>query len=142
MRVGLRRLFEDATLVTNMSIDSPAALSGSIYGRVVKPANDFSLAKEWVDTCRSHHHQCAISNPKQASPKRLINVKGHHPRVVLGRTTKGDFATLSHCWGSKPIIQLTKKTEAAFGNAIMWDQLSKTFQDAIEITLWVSITSG
>jgi hypothetical protein len=54
--------------------------------------------------------------------------------LVSGSECKGDYATLSHCWGSKQIITATRQSIAAFRTNVPWDQLSKTFQDAILIS--------
>jgi hypothetical protein len=45
-----------------------------------------------------------------------------------------DYATLSHCWGQKQVITTTKATFELRKKGITWNELSKTFQNALVIT--------
>jgi hypothetical protein len=54
------------------------------------------------------------------------------------------YAALSHCWGTKEFFVTTEANFEQNKNGIEWDDLSKTFQDAVQITrrlglryLWV-----
>ena len=50
------------------------------------------------------------------------------------------YATLSHCWGpTKPLSTLAKDIDAFQTVGIRWEQLPKTFQDAIETTRRLSL---
>lgn len=44
------------------------------------------------------------------------------------------YVCLSHCWGDYQPLQLTKSTYEKFQKAIPWDELPKTFQEAITFT--------
>jgi len=44
------------------------------------------------------------------------------------------YTCLSHCWGTAQFIQTTVDTLAQFKDTIAWDDLPKTFQDAIDVT--------
>jgi hypothetical protein len=70
-------------------------------------------------------------------PSRVVDVTpGKSPRLVLvGKLTKAQcYTTLSHCWGiSMPFCLLTCNIETVQKN-IPYSSLSKTFQDAIEVT--------
>jgi hypothetical protein len=63
------------------------------------------------------------------------------PRLVrtASRCKAGniEYLALSHCWGTAlgaHIPRTTKATLTARQSCIHWDELSKTFQDAIKIT--------
>ena len=68
-------------------------------------------------------------------PTRLLNVgpKDHELRLCLSKNLEPDvrYATLSHCWGSKPFLTLTRSNLESFFVNIPFDLLSKTFRDAI-----------
>jgi hypothetical protein len=44
------------------------------------------------------------------------------------------YTTLSHCWGKKHIVTTTKATLEQRKLEVQWPRLSRTFQDAINIT--------
>ena len=44
------------------------------------------------------------------------------------------YTTLSHCWGKKRIVTTTKATLGQRKLEVQWPRLSRTFQDAINIT--------
>ena len=44
------------------------------------------------------------------------------------------YVTLSHCWGSNPILSLQKDLVSAFKKSVPWDQLPLSFQDAVVVT--------
>jgi len=73
-------------------------------------------------------------------PTRLLDLQDHNIlRIVAGETSHGEYATLSHCWGSKIIVQLTEASADQFASNIPWDLFSKTFQDAILIARGLNI---
>ena len=47
-----------------------------------------------------------------------------------------EYMTLSHCWGSKPVIKLARGNLQSFENGILISNLPQTFQDAIAVTSW------
>lgn len=49
--------------------------------------------------------------------------------------TQGVYACLSHCWGKHQIITTTRSNFNHHQDEIPWDDLSTTFQDAIEFCL-------
>jgi hypothetical protein len=48
------------------------------------------------------------------------------------------YVTLSHCWGSDPeaIPKTTRQNLPERLRGIPWCSLSKTFQEAVEVTRW------
>lgn len=71
-------------------------------------------------------------------PNRVIDVgDSSHPQVKLCETQENETARyicLSHCWGTEQIIQTKTSTLQQYKEGISWDDLSKTFQDAIIFT--------
>lgn len=125
----------------NHFLGTPAAEEGFIIRRLIKPANDFSRAISWAEDCRMFHSNCSQGHGRAFTPTRLIEVgsptsteKPLKIRLVPGHEVLGEYVTLSHCWGIKPVIQTTRQAISLFMKDILWSHLSKTFQDAIEIT--------
>jgi hypothetical protein len=110
----------------------------------ISPQNDSSIAlniiKGWVADCVTQHDTtqdgfCTVSeNP--FLPTRVVDVglDNGTVRVVESNGTKGKYICLSHCWGLRPIITTTVSTLEERKKGILWDQLSKTFRDAISLT--------
>ncbi|KAK5677194.1 hypothetical protein LTS10_010383 [Elasticomyces elasticus] len=89
--------------------------------------------KEWMRTCGEEHHLCAIP-PASVSPLRVVEVSNHRAKVVYSDGVVAPYLTLSHCWGSSPVIRLLRENIHALQEDIPWTSLSKTFQDAILLT--------
>jgi Heterokaryon incompatibility protein (HET) len=47
---------------------------------------------------------------------------------------KGQYVTLSHCWGQQKFLTTTKETLPLRTKGIEWDSMPRTFQDAATIT--------
>lgn len=76
-------------------------------------------------------------------PTRLIDVESIRPTndtVHLVNSASippnSEYVTLSHCWGAKPIISLCQANIERLKGGIARKDLSKTFQDAIDVTRW------
>ena len=59
-------------------------------------------------------------------------------RVVLcsGLSSNVDYMTLSHCWGPRPPIRLTRANMKSMTTGISVQDLPKSFRDAIIVTRW------
>jgi hypothetical protein len=101
--------------------------------------------KSWLHTCRSEHRDCS-SRPTDFLPTRLLDVQAGdiNPDVRLVLTqnlaqdtrTRPAYLTLSHCWGPKHLHSVTTDTNdlAKRLKRIPFKDLSRTFQDAVQIT--------
>ncbi|KAF2498574.1 HET-domain-containing protein [Lophium mytilinum] len=90
------------------------------------------LVKRWARECTTLHELC--ERPlKGTIPTRLIDIGGSVPRICLADEVQGDveYATLSHCWGSLKVPNLTTTTLESFRQEIPPEALPKTFQDAV-----------
>jgi hypothetical protein len=106
-----------------------------------------ALASRWIDICKtSHGKECNEGLGKRNFlPTRLIDVRcGSHanPRLHITNSSldgEAKYTTLSHCWGAIEIKQLKTQDLEAMKEGIEFSTLSKTFQDAIQITRGLGI---
>ncbi|OQO03993.1 hypothetical protein B0A48_10636 [Cryoendolithus antarcticus] len=105
-----------------------------------------NTASRWLDLCLDKHTLCRGRDALQAIgwyPKRLLQIDetGDRVRLILteNETPLGPYATLSHCWGSKPICVLTADNMVDYSCEIPGKVLTKTFQDAIVTARRLSI---
>lgn len=108
--------------------------------------NAHSLVQSWTDACiRDHPNgKKSISGQNvnepgdQPLPMRVIDVGPPHgsqyPRLVITNGASGHYVALSHCWGEKQQLIADSKNLEKRLEAIPWDIIPKTFQDAIDTT--------
>jgi Heterokaryon incompatibility protein (HET) len=106
-------------------------------------SHDFSLnlVRQWLSTCHSSHSQCRLTTGSQARKFfRILDVGIKEDFKDLQLCEAGEvpreaaYMTLSHCWGGLKIMKLTSDNYRALRNRINFDELPKTFQDAIAVT--------
>ncbi|KAK8134791.1 HET-domain-containing protein [Apiospora sp. TS-2023a] len=91
----------------------------------------FQSMRMWIRDCVETHSGC--SKGGKFFSKRLLDV-GCHPAVLRENADLAPYACLSHCWGpNQSPIRTTTNNIQEFRNEVPWDQLSKTFQDAVDI---------
>ena len=97
------------------------------------------LMAEWLDECVSNHEECSAG--AEVLPTRLLLIGPGPPgsplpsiKLYEPSDERCDYATLSHCWGGQLSLTTTKDTVQERKLGIRWDQLPKTFQDAILTT--------
>ncbi|KAK4171920.1 heterokaryon incompatibility protein-domain-containing protein [Triangularia setosa] len=97
--------------------------------------------QSWIHQCSTSHKQCQALQLLSSSwlPTRLIDVSdlSRIHIITTHPSMKERYTTLSHCWGKIKIIRLIQSnyselTDPSVG--VRWDQLTKTFQDAITVT--------
>lgn len=95
----------------------------------------WDLANKWLDECEDRHADCAITHLPESLPTRLLDVGTQNDEIRLVKAEVlpdgTQYATLSHCWGSKPFLTLTRATLGEFLVRVPFERLSKTFRDAI-----------
>lgn len=98
-------------------------------------ASALATIKQWVDYCIEYHEPCG-SSEIPTLPTRVVDVglDGRPVRLVESKGAKGRYICLSHCWGAVPIIRTTKRNFEKYKEVIEWEELSKTFREAIELT--------
>ncbi|KAL9114352.1 MAG: hypothetical protein Q9227_001774 [Pyrenula ochraceoflavens] len=97
------------------------------------------LMAEWLDDCVSNHQEC--SKGAEVLPTRLLLIGEGAPgsplpsvRLYEPSDERVDYATLSHCWGGRIPMMTTKDNLQDRKIGIRFEQLPKTFQDAILTT--------
>jgi len=88
--------------------------------------------RKWLSKCLQDHEQCR-KDPIFQLPTRIIHIEG--PKQARLHTSKGeiaDYACLSHCWGGQAVFQTTAGKLEQYTASLPWEELPKTFQDAIQ----------
>ncbi|KAH7148186.1 heterokaryon incompatibility protein-domain-containing protein [Dactylonectria macrodidyma] len=92
----------------------------------------------WIEECLTSHEGCRpqiqYSSHPFVCPKRLLDLsKGAVAlRENIGQERR--YVCLSHCWGTNThIVKTTTQNIERFRKLVPWDNLTKTFQDAINI---------
>jgi hypothetical protein len=115
------------------------------HRRDVVPISDSDMCLDrvgkWLEHCQSKHAACLDDDDRVALPKRLIDVRDlGRPRLC---ETSGlpandtSYATLSHCWGRWGMQNLCRTqthTLEKYLVCIPWDEVPKTFRDAMTVT--------
>lgn len=97
-----------------------------------------ATAVDWIDWCKRGDHGFCDDGSERELPSRVIDVGSNagpgDVRLVETRGERARYIALSHCWGKQQIITTTKASMTDRLAGIPFDQLSKTFQDAILVT--------
>jgi hypothetical protein len=74
-------------------------------------------------------------------PKRLIHIgDGEHvPLKLVPATENYKYLAFSHCWGHEKPISTTMANKSRGHQAIDWDDLPQSFQDAIIVTRGLNV---
>lgn len=104
-----------------------------------------AVARTFLHDCVSSHAQCVTK--RGLLPKRVLQVgsESEQPHLYVSEGEQADYAALSHSWGGKSsAVITTTKNLAQMEQCISYEQLPRTFQDAVNITrsiglkyLWV-----
>ena len=107
---------------------------------VVHSPDAITEVERWFESCADHVDCSTTSNV--LLPSRVIEVLPisgkQRPRLVVTNGLEGRYNTLSYCWGSQSAV-LTYQNLAQFQEGIDLSTLSKTAQDAIEITISLGV---
>lgn len=102
---------------------------------VVHSLDAITEVKQWIESC-AYHVDCSTTS-NVLLPTRVIEVLPlngkHRSRLLVTNGLKGTYNTLSYCWGTQSTV-LTNQNLAQFQQEIDLSTLSKTAQDAIEVT--------
>ena len=107
---------------------------------VVHSPEAIAEVNQWIESCE-HHVGCSTTSDVLL-PTRVIEVLPisgkQRLRLLVTNGLKGRYNTLSYCWGTQRTV-LTHKNLAQFQKEIDLSTLSKTVQDAIEVTISLGI---
>ncbi|KAF2745082.1 HET-domain-containing protein, partial [Sporormia fimetaria CBS 119925] len=127
--------------------DAPLSPQSSNTGSV----ESFSKVSTWLDRCLTSHTRCNMGNHKAPwLPTRLLEIaategaerKPYGIRMIYTTGTnkvRGPYCTLSYCWGNARSIQLTGATEESLLSGVAFEELPKTFADAVTATAILGI---
>lgn len=101
------------------------------------------LALDWLNNCRHNHKSCESKDRLRDSgyyPPRLIETSPDNfqiCRVIIPKEhplVKGSrYVAVSHCWGDRsPSVILTASNLDQMKEVMPWDELPKSFQEAIQ----------
>ena len=110
--------------------------SGRFWGRVIRELPDFEEALEWIHECSEKHTRRGCNSIKDLPlPTRLISVGNGTSSLRLEETNgkKGQYVTLSHCWGTSPPLTTNVWNYETHLQNIAFENLPKLFQDAVTI---------
>ena len=104
------------------------------------PANK-QLAHQWVAQCLANHQNCNRElREVRWLPTRLIDIGNcdgpkENVSLVERKSTKprAQYISLSHRWGSSPVLSLRACNESELKKGITIDNLPKTFRHAIDV---------
>jgi hypothetical protein len=110
------------------------ATAKHVSGRCIKAASNLDRAKDWFDDClRNHNHD---RDEAATRPSRLIAIGtadgSESIKLVDGSNTDKTYLAVSYRWGAETLLTTTGTFEL-FHTSIPWNQLPRTFQDAINI---------
>ena len=97
--------------------------------------------KDWLRRCMDSLERCNGHAEQLALPHRLVHVTPDSGRAcarlqVVDQDAEGlKYITLSHRWGGAKSLMLTTSSFSRFKQGIPWDELPKTFKDALLISL-------
>lgn len=104
--------------------------------------------RAWLGDCLTSHTKCNIPLSRDMVeyeadlPSRLIQVECDEqlgPRLVDTKGGRGQYLTLSHCWGGKTPIMTTISNIESCKRVIPFSSLAPTFRDAIELTRCLNV---
>lgn len=149
MRLGVMdkwldiELFRDAEEQSDFQVSGYGFLEQPRYGPTTDSDRGFRRAQQWLRQCLEHH-SCKSSSTVRY-PKRLIDVRNDQVRLFecnrIG-IPQEPYVCLSHRWGgpeNKRLISTVRSVHSHM-QEIPWDNLPKTFQDAVIICRRMSVS--
>ncbi|PMD34225.1 HET-domain-containing protein [Hyaloscypha variabilis F] len=114
-----------------------------------EPESYLAMARKWLETCLEKHPECIGINAQKGSlklPARLLQIGSPTPEKIClwivpaeEKSKPVQYMTLSHCWGTFPILTLTETTREQMLEGILITALPKTFRDAVFIANQIGV---
>jgi hypothetical protein len=108
------------------------------------PSSMFIRIAQWMELCLRSHSKCfdiqTMTATRDILPTRLLDLTpvshGDFIRLISSESLPIDtiYATLSHCWGGRCRVTLTKDRLAVFQTGLLTAALPRTFRDAVLVT--------
>jgi hypothetical protein len=101
----------------------------------------FHMLKEWLRDCDQCHSDHSFAPKEKALPRRVLDLQSLESpdklRLYESNGEDGKYIALSHCWGQskdKRPLSTTKGNKEAHFTSMNFDDLPKTFRDAVVVT--------
>jgi hypothetical protein len=90
-------------------------------------------AKQLYERCRRNHPECGRLSERDWRPTRLLDISCESQIVLVDNTdvAGGDYATLSHCWGTSKFWVTTSANIKDLRSGVPATMFPKTFQDTV-----------
>ncbi|KAK3347057.1 heterokaryon incompatibility protein-domain-containing protein [Lasiosphaeria hispida] len=114
--------------------------SGAVSSDSTPSVPNSLLLRKWLQLCEKSHPPCYWPRGKKFWPKRVIFVGNINKLTLIEEQQLGeDYLVLSHCWGGpteeeKKRFCTTRENYASRLRGFSYDELPKTFQDAVQVT--------
>jgi Heterokaryon incompatibility protein (HET) len=118
------------------SIGAARIVQATLY-----PETRREVLRSWLRRCDGSHDRCQQTASLQGSavlPPRLLELgpqTGRAIRLIESEGMHRRYATVSHCWGDHGPLMTTKATLPFRLHKIDWEQLPRSFQDAVTVAL-------
>jgi hypothetical protein len=114
--------------------------NGVVTSTNTRSDESIAFAINHFKICRSQHDECNMTRDVDWLPTRLIDV-GEGPlntdsiRLVLAKDLERPtaYCTLSHCWGTTKLLNLTQVNITSFLSEIQAQDLPNTFRDSLVV---------
>jgi hypothetical protein len=131
---GMSDSFTCLFISLNVAPDAPLAriIPGRLRASDSASELSFSRIRNWIMLCDRDHHCTHSTAPL---PTRVLDVcpNSQYIRLVETSGQHGTYITLSHCWGTSPMITTKTATLNARKREIALSDLPQTFLDAVRI---------
>ncbi|OCL04832.1 HET-domain-containing protein, partial [Glonium stellatum] len=98
--------------------------------------------RSWLDNCDRHHKSCQPSkSPNQVGPlpKRVLDLSDNRILLTESFGKVGHYVALSHTWGKEEFLTTTNDTLFERMRGIDFQDLPRTFRDAVNLTRLLGI---
>lgn len=93
------------------------------------------ILHSWIDKCNKSHTDCIKTNAEL--PHTVLDVGSQdnpHLSLHVSSNQVGQYTALSHCWGKSSPPKTTTENIEQYKRHISFDELPKSFQDAVTVT--------
>jgi Heterokaryon incompatibility protein (HET) len=115
--------------------ETPADTVADIIGNTSSPAA-MDKIRGWIENCGRSHEDCKLTTSPPL-PTRVLDVGPQKDGMIHLYETNEEteqYICLSHCWGGHQPLKTEVLTIEARKKGINWDELPRTFQDAVVMT--------
>jgi hypothetical protein len=133
------RAFETDGMSADRLIALPDACMPDISDTSTGSSAAMSRIRAWLDICTTTHTRCKRGDGRAPLlPTRVLNVGEKESKMsylVRGKNRRGEYATLSHCWGgpNHRMFKTTDETLLERERGIDDEELPMTFRDAVQV---------